>query len=155
MLNFQPLNTPAVRAVQSGSLDANGRPPEVAICTEHGYPCRHCLEHIKKGEPYLTLSWRPFSTLQPYAETGPIFLHAESCPAYADSARLPSIFSSGTYLIRAYNREQRILYGTGKVIATDNIEEEAERLFQDDSVSFIDLRSASNNCFHCRVRRGN
>ena len=35
---------------------------------------------IAEGEPYLTLAYRPFPTLQPYAETGPIFLCAKACP---------------------------------------------------------------------------
>ena len=42
-------------------------------------PCRHCLREIEKGKDMLVLTHRPFGNVQPYAESGPIFLCAEAC----------------------------------------------------------------------------
>ncbi|HSR80189.1 MAG TPA: DUF1203 domain-containing protein [Hyphomicrobiaceae bacterium] len=52
-------------------------------------PYRNCLEDIKKGTAYLILSHRPFPATQPYAEDGPIFLHANPCARHAESANVP------------------------------------------------------------------
>jgi hypothetical protein len=83
---FKALPTETVRALQAGAADAYGMPPERKISDGDGVPCRHCLKNVGAGEPYLVLAYRPFPELQPYAETGPIFLHASgqrsrtSCP---------------------------------------------------------------------------
>ena len=45
-------------------------------------------------------------------------------------------------------------YGTGKVIPTAEIEAAARRLFEREDVAYIHLRSASNNCYQCRIERG-
>ncbi len=54
-------------------------PPERRTSNGVGVPCRHCLRNVEAGRDYLILAYRPFPALQPYAETGPIFLHAEPC----------------------------------------------------------------------------
>ena len=64
--------------------DAHGQKPEKQISDGDGVPCRHCLTRVAKGEPYLVLAYRPFPRDQPYAETGPIFLHAEPCPRFEE-----------------------------------------------------------------------
>ena len=74
---FLALPTAAVRAVQAGCADANGQPPERYVSDGDGNPCRHCLSEIAAGQAMLVLAWRPFPSPQPYAELGPIFLHAE------------------------------------------------------------------------------
>ena len=80
------LDSALVKGLQNGGLDADGRKPERHICEGGGMmPCRHCLTDIKAGEPYLILAHRPFSSVQPYAEQGPIFLHAESCSRHPEA----------------------------------------------------------------------
>ena len=69
--------TELVKRLQDGGTDANGQKPERHVCSGGMMPCRHCLADIKAGEPYLILAHRPFPSAQPYAEQGPIFLHAE------------------------------------------------------------------------------
>ena len=88
-LRFVSMPTIAARAFQAGAPDANGQPPERHVATEDGLPCRHCQQPISAGEPYLILAYRPFPAAQPYAELGPIFLHAEPCERHPDSATLP------------------------------------------------------------------
>jgi hypothetical protein len=57
-------------------------------------------------------------------------------------------------IVRGYSADERIVYGTGAVVATDRIEETAATLFARDDVAFVHVRSASNNCFQCRIDRG-
>ena len=79
-IQFTSMPTEVARAYQAGAADANGQVPERHISDGDGVPCRHCQRDVAAGEPYLILAHRPFPTAQPYAEQGPIFLHAESCP---------------------------------------------------------------------------
>ncbi len=102
----------------------------------------------------LILALRPFSGLQPYAETGPIFLCAADCLAFAGASLPPILSSSPDYLLKAYTADERILYGTGRVVPRDGITAYAESLLADPRVAFVDVRSARNNCFQVRIRAG-
>lgn len=77
LLRYVALPTEEVRALQRGGPDAYGMVPEKRISDGDGVPCRHCLTNVAAGKEYLVLAYRPFPDLQPYAETGPIFLCAE------------------------------------------------------------------------------
>lgn len=152
-LRFVALDTGAVRALWNDGCDAYGHSPERAVSSGAGVPCRHCLRQVEKGRPYLILAWRPFSTLQPYAETGPIFLHAEACSAADIRDELPEILESPDYILRGYDRDERIIYGTGAVVARTRILARARELLGDPDIAFLHVRSASNNCYQCRIER--
>jgi len=79
-IQFKALPSEQVRTLQRGGPDAYGQTPELRISDGDAMPCRHCLKNIAAGDAYLILAYRPFPELQPYAETGPIFLHAEFIP---------------------------------------------------------------------------
>lgn len=79
------------------------------------------LDQIGAGEAMLVLAYRPFPSLQPYAETGPVFLHAEACDRYPLTDILPPMLDSPDYIVRGYGDDDRIVYGTGAVTATGEI----------------------------------
>lgn len=101
-IQFKALPSDDVRALQRGGVDAYGNTPERKISDGDGMPCRHCLKNIGAGDAYLVLAYRPFRGLQPYAETGPIFLHAEECDRAAESEALPEILESPDYRARLW-----------------------------------------------------
>ena len=151
-IRFVALETKLVKSLQTGGLDANGQKPEHDVCAGGMMPCRHCLEDIREGEPYLVLAHRPFPAAQPYAEQGPIFLHANTCVRHTDSANVPPAFlQREAYLIRGYSVNDRIVYGTGRIVAPTLLAETAHRTFRDPRVTYIHVRSASNNCYQCRI----
>jgi hypothetical protein len=123
------------------------------VTQSDSYPCRHCLELIDKGKPVLILAHRPFASVQPYAELGPIFLCGEECAA-GGGAELPAFLAAPQYILRGYSADERILYGTGAVVPTEEIPSRAAELFARPEVAFLHVRSAANNCFHCRIERG-
>lgn len=151
-LHFTPIPTETVRALQAGAPDANGQRPERHVSDGGGNPCRHCLQMIPAGAGMLILSHRPFTRLQPYAESGPIFLCADPC-APGGGPDLPVMLASPDYILRGYSAEERIVYGTGAVVPTARIRAEAEARFVDPRVAFLHIRSARNNCFQCRIDR--
>lgn len=150
-LRYIPMSTDDARHLWHGGKDAYGNLPERQISDGDGVPCRHCLRNVNAGEAYLVFSLRPFSSLQPYAETGPVFMHAEECSAYDDRAPPPVLTSSKDYLLRGYGSNERIVYGTGGVIPTEQLESRAEALLAMPGVASVHVRSARNNCYQCRI----
>lgn len=154
MLQFHALATDTVRALQDGQPDYYDQTPETHISNGAGLPCRHCLDYVPKDAPFLILSYRPFTEPQPYAEVGPIFLCGDECEQFKTSSELPPILkTSPTYLIKGYTSDNRIKYGTGIVIPPSEIKSASEKIFEDETVAYIHVRSATNNCYMCLVTR--
>lgn len=151
-MRFVAIPTDVVRHYQAGGLDANGQVPERAVSDGGGNPCRHCLGMIPAGAGMLILAHRPFASPQPYAELGPIFLCADPCDAGGGEAQ-PEALASPEYIVRGYGADDRIVYGTGGVVATDAIPARAEELFADPRVAYLHVRSARNNCYQARIER--
>ena len=109
---------------------------------------------INKGEPYLLLAYRPFPGLNAYAESGPIFIHASNCEKYLHPEIPEIIKNRELVMIRGYDKDDRIIEGTGKIIHTGNIEIEAFEIFANQPAEYLHVRSTSNNCYFCRIELG-
>ena len=145
-LRVVALDSETVKALRNGGMDANGQRPERRLSDGGGYPCRHCLDDIAEAEPMLVLAHRPFPAAQPYAEVGPLFLHAEDCPRYAEETAVPAYLGKrGAVLIRGYSADDRIVYGTGQSVAPKDIEAVSAKLFERPDIAYLHVRSASNN----------
>lgn len=151
--SFRAISTLDARAHQGGAEDVHGCPPERQL-SDGGLPCRHCLEDIAAGDEALLLAYRPFHSVQPYAEVGPIFLHAGPCERRPDGAAPPAaLLRRERAIVRGYTAEERIAEGTGAVVATADVAAAAAALLERPEVAFVHVRSATNNCFWCRVER--
>ncbi|WP_163271949.1 DUF1203 domain-containing protein [Chelativorans alearense] len=154
LIRFIAMPTRQARAFQGGGIDAYGNPPERRISDGDGVPCRHCLRHVPAGRPYLVLAYRPFPDLQPYAETGPVFLCADECPQAEESDVMPEMLRASTeFLLRGYGADDRIVYGTGAVTPKQHVCTRSHELLQRPEVAYLHLRSAKNNCYQCRIER--
>ncbi len=142
-------------ALRAGGPDSYGAPAERTVSDGAGNPCRHCLKDIPAGAAMLIVAHRPFPTLQPYAETGPIFLCADCAPAAPSETPPPVVARRKEFLVKAYGHDDRIRYGFGRVTPVPEIPDYCETLLADPATAYVDLRSAANNCFICRVRRPN
>ncbi|MFZ2101586.1 MAG: DUF1203 domain-containing protein [Oricola sp.] len=153
-IRFLPLDTETVRALQRGGPDAYGFKAETAISDGDRMPCRHCLSNIEAGDEYLILAHRPFPASQPFAETGPIFLHARECEAAAVGPDIPEILThSPRFILRGYGNDDRIHYGSGKIVEQADIPSYAEELFANREIAYVHVRSATNNCYQARIER--
>lgn len=152
-LAVRGIPTDQVRQLRMGAPDAHGQP--ALRRTAHGLanPCRHCLQLIADGAQKLVLAYRPFDEAQPYAEVGPIFLHADDCPHYEADA-LPAWFAHLTpAIVRGYGPDHWIRYETGDVVAGSALAEACRKILADPAVAYVHVRSKFN-CFQCRVDRG-
>ena len=150
-LTYLPYDADDVASLRAGGPDAYGNPAERAISTGVGTPCRSCLNDVPEGADMLICAARPFPALQPYAETGPVFFCADDCTPH-ERDEVPSILgTSPDYLVKAYDRTDRIIYGTGQITPNAKIAAYASQLFERDDVAYVDVRSARNNCFLTRI----
>ena len=141
-----------VDRIRQGGPDAYGQPALTRVAEGLANPCRHCLGLIAEGEKKLILAYRPFDSAQPYAETGPIFLHQESCEQYQKDT-LPSWFVFlDPAVVRGYGSDNWILYETGDVVGGGDLTTACRRILEDETVAYVHVRS-KYGCFQCRVER--
>lgn len=154
-IRFEAMPSTDAEHLWNGGSDAYGFLPETRISDGPGHPCRHCLGNIDESETVLVLAYRPFPALQPYAETGPIFLHAKPCRRYqAEEIQPPVLETSRDYILRGYGSDDRIVYGTGKVTLKEEVQTYATDLLARDDITYVHVRSARNNCYQCRISAG-
>ncbi|KGF69091.1 hypothetical protein LL06_12815 [Hoeflea sp. BAL378] len=151
-LTFVPMDPATAAHLREGGPDSYGNPPEKKVSDGAGVPCRRCMKMVSRGEPYLVAAWRPFGALHAYAETGPVFLHAEPCaPDPVGPGELPPFLLSPDYILRGYDAGERIVYGTGGVIAREQILARIGQLLDEPGVEAVHIRSSRNNCYHCKA----
>lgn len=151
-IRFVPVSEDFVARIRGGGLDDNGQPAERMISDGEGVPCRASLKGVPAGQEFLVCAHRPFGGLNAYTECGPIFLSVEGdLPEPSDD--LPEMLASPAYIVRGYNADERIVYGTGKVTPTGEIKDYAAELLSRGDIAFVHVRSASNNCFQVRIER--
>lgn len=145
--------TEAFERLRAGGADAHGQAPLVRVAQGGANPCRHCLGLIADGEPKLVLAYRPFAqAAQPYAETGPIFLHQAECTRY-DSDVLPAWFAFlDPAAIRGYGADDWIRYETGQIVRGPNLTQACEEILLSPAVAYVHVRSKFG-CFQCRIDR--
>jgi hypothetical protein len=136
----------------AGGPDANGQAPLRRPAVGLANPCRHCLQLIAPGEDKLVLNYRPFDELQPYAESGPIFLHARECTRY-ESRHLPDWFAHlNPALVRGYDAQHWIAYDTAAVLPGAELAAACQAILARPGIAYAHVRSRFN-CFQCRVER--
>jgi len=152
VINFVALPTALVQQIRAGDTDANNQQAQRLISDGNGNPCRHCLTNIEAGAEMLLLAHRPFPVVHAYAELGPVFLCADDCERHdASSGRPPMLEDAQTVIARGYDNHHRIVGGTGQVVALDQLDATMLEIMRQPEVSYLHLRSTSNNCFFCRV----
>lgn len=155
-IRYVPMDSSVVRALRAGGTDAYGMSPERMLSDGDGVPCRHCLGDIPDGKPVLILAYRPFRTIQAYAETGPIFLCGEECTAHDPGQGMPQSFRGrARFQIRCYDAQERMLYDLNGMVEVADLDERAEALFQaHPHLVSIHLRSETAGCYRARMERG-
>lgn len=145
-----PLTTEV--AERARATARTGAPGHAIVTTEaaESYPCRHCLHWAEPGEALILF---PFATIEPgkpYAETGPILVHAESCERYRATDEFPADFREERS-IRGYDAAENMI--AGEVVHGSGPEAVVERLLADSQVAFLHVRSARRGCYTFGIER--
>lgn len=112
-------------------------------------PCRSCLRITRPHEPLIVFALQPFATRGPYAEVGPVFIHAQPCGGYTEVTTFPADFVQRCLTMRAYNDEGTIQ--AAELSTPGDPEASLARLFADDRVRFVHVRNPAWGCYDFRV----
>ena len=136
----------ARRAATSGASDH----AIIIADSPQGYPCRHCLRWAQPGERVILFPFAAIPPGRPYAETGPIFVHAEPCARYAATLEFPANFRKGR-VFRAYNSDHDMI--DAEMVNGNEPEAVIEKLLQNPEIAFVDARSVTRGCYTFRIER--
>jgi Protein of unknown function (DUF1203) len=136
----------ARRAVNAGAADH----ALVTADSPGSAPCRHCLHWAQPGERVILFPYAAIPSGHPYSETGPIFVHADTCQRYSATSEYPADFRNGR-VFRAYDSKYNII--DARIVDGSEPEAVIESLFQNPETTFVDVRSVARGCFTFRIQR--
>ncbi len=110
-----------------------------------GTPLRCCLRDADPGERYALIAWQPARAGGAYAEVGPVFIHAERCPGYADVAAYPEGFRRRSQLFRAYDGKGWQV--DNRIVEGSYAEAAITELFARPEIAYIHSRNALPGCY--------
>jgi hypothetical protein len=144
--------------------DDAGRSPRVITDTDGGSPLRCCLRRSLPGERIALVSYAPlrrwsaaaFADPGAYDETGPVFIHPDTCSGPA-AAGYPAELAGAPRVLRAYSAEGRILggrlFGVGEPADGAAAEAAMAEMFTDPDVALVHVRAVEFGCFTFEARR--
>jgi len=115
-------------------------------------PCRVCLRISGGPERLILLSYQPLPDSGPYAEIGPIFIHADDCVPYDDVETFPQDFAGRRMVLRAYGHDGQIV--DALVAEAGTAPQRAAALLGDDAVAEVHVRHESYTCYDFKIVRG-
>lgn len=113
-------------------------------------PCRYCLQISTVAEKIILLSYQPLPDTSPYAEIGPIFIHATACEPYSSDA-FPPDFLRRSLILRAYDHEGNIV--DALVSQPGMAELDATTFLRNPTVAEIHVRHTTYTCYDFKIVR--
>jgi hypothetical protein len=150
--HVEALSPERLEAIRRSGTDDGGNyvfPPRTA---EGGDPVRCCLHIGEPGERLLLIAYHPFDKPGPYAETGPVFVHAERCGGYSWPDRYPDEFRGRQQVFRCYDAGGNIL-GGHLAEPGEKVEAVIADLFANEDVEYIHTRNVVFGCYMLEIRR--
>lgn len=153
-LNVLAIDPHRLTEMRRRGADEHGNPwlPYAARGWE---PLRCCLTVAVAGAPIVLISYQPLPGPSPWAEVGPVYVHAEPCGGYVTSGRVPPELALGPRLLRTYHADGTLDYEHISVVPEGAPVDAAVReLFDATDVAFVHARSVQAQCFTFAIARG-
>jgi hypothetical protein len=115
------------------------------------HQCRVCLELSKPDEGVILFAHSPFATQQPYAETGPVFIHERESTPYKNIDQYPPQFPHRAVVLRAYNCEDAIV--DAEAVGEREVEQVIAELFEREEIAYLHARNLAYGCFMFAINR--
>jgi Protein of unknown function (DUF1203) len=142
-----------VDAIRGAGVDEFGNKVEVTTVSEGGAPLRCCLREATPGERVALIAWCPFGQPGPYAEVGPVFIHADRCAGYPDGGGYPLGYRDRPQIFRSYGHDGRIVDAEIVGGAEAETDEAIGRLLARPEVAFVHSRNVTYGCYMFEIRR--
>ena len=151
MLIFEPIPAATLQQIRAAGVDEADNGLTAQVDHQGGNPLRCCMRESAPGERVLLIAFTPPGTRGPYAERGPVFIHAEPCGGYLTTDRYPPGLRHRQQVVRAYDRDGRIADG---VLVTDgqHAMNVIGELLARPGVALVHLRNVGYGCYNFAVR---
>ena len=147
-LRYVPIPHDLVDEVRRTRKDRHGHDVEIVVANG---PCRSCLRYSDADEPFILMSYRPLPDRNPYAEVGPVFIHAAPCTPYSEQTTFPETFAHRPLVLRAYDDNGFIV--TAEVAAAGDAPHVAAALLAEPNVAEVHVRHVSYTCYDFKIVR--
>lgn len=104
--------------LRASGVDHGGNAVEPFIDHEGDWPLRCCLQDSVRGERLAIIAWSPFPWRGPFAEVGPIAVHADACPGPCGHG-VPAQFLTRRQIVRPYGHDHRMAYEDIVIVEAD------------------------------------
>jgi len=119
---------------------------------EDAAPCRHCLRIIEPGKARRILfAYDRFRGVESLPQPGPIYVHADDCPRYAEEAGFPEELRNSPRTLEGYSRGRRLV--DQKYVSDGEFEPAIENLFALPEIDYLQVHSTTAGCFTFRIER--
>ncbi len=126
--------------------------PWVTFPAEGWEPLRCCLTRPSSGTQIALITYSPWTTPSPWAESGPVFVHADACSGWSGSG-WPEAFRNSHSALQPFDSDGARAYDHITFVQPDDDHEEAvRRVLAADGVEVVHVRSATAQCFTFEVR---
>jgi hypothetical protein len=147
-MHYLPIPEPIAIEARTMMRDRFGH--ELHITKEKA-PCRLCLRIPSVPQELILLSYQPLADRGPYAEVGPIFIHAAGCRPYPDVETFPVDFAARRLILRAYGSAGQIVDAV--VARPGNAPERAAEFLSENRIAEVHVRHESYTCFDFKIVR--
>ncbi|MGH3252711.1 MAG: DUF1203 domain-containing protein [Trebonia sp.] len=150
-LVFEAIPADELDRIRAAGTDAAGNRLVPQVLTDEASPLRCCLRDARPGESVLLIAYTPPGTAGPYAERGPVFIHASRCEGYLTKDSYPPGLAHRQQVVRAYDHEGRIAAG----VLADNGEHATailREMLARPEVALVQLRNVGYGCYNFTVR---
>lgn len=140
-------------AMRDGGVDEHGN-PFTGYPAEGWEPLRCCLRIARPEEQIALIGYRRFTTVSPWAEVGPVYVHAAPCGGYRPDAGLPPELRTGPRILRGYTADRTLAYDHITHVPTGvDIEAPLRELLVAPEVAEVHVRPLMTQCFLYAVQR--
>ena len=147
MPQYLPINPNRLQDMRTRAADESGNPWTPHAATG-GEPLRCCLDRAKPGEDIALISYTPWTTPSPWAETGPVFVHHDPCAGYITPDRYPPEFLASASMLNPFDRTGARAYDHITWLRPDDDHEAVVHLIlAQPEVAHLHVRSATAGCF--------
>ncbi|MEJ7629409.1 MAG: DUF1203 domain-containing protein [Nocardioidaceae bacterium] len=140
--------------IRAAGRDDFGNPFDVTVDVDGGSPLRCCLRPTEPGERIALIAHSPSPGPGPYAEVGPVFVHAEACRGYQTPAQYPPGYRDWAPMIfRPYDASGAMVYPALAMVEAEHAERVIATMLADPGIELIHARNVYAGCFMFTIHR--
>lgn len=146
---YSPVPADDLSRIRAAGVDDHGN----ALVTRSaggGEPLRCCLRLAPSGDEIVLISYQPSAQGGPYAEIGPVFVHADDCGGPV-SGDFPADYLERKAVLRPYDADGQMLDGV--LVEPGEATSWLAKLFDDPQVALVHHRNVIAGCWNFTVTR--